>query len=88
MNNTNNIKVQVSFIKKFYETNLLNDNSRFKWYAWKKLFSQIVSVIRKLEINQIKFSSYVRAAYLAIIVFTERLTIYFTLITFVLIIGK
>ena len=53
-------------------------------YAWKKLFSQIVSVIRKLEINQIKFSSYVRAAYLAIIVFTERLTIYFTLITFVL----
>ena len=51
-------------------------------------FSQIVSVIRKLEINQIKFSSYVRTAYLAIIVFTERLTIYFTLITFVLIIGK
>ena len=50
--------------------------------------SQIVSVIRKLEINQIKFSSYVRAAYLAIIVFTERLTVYFTLITFVLIIGK
>ena len=39
-------------------------------------------------VSQIKFSSYVRAAYLAIIVFTERLTIYFTLITFVLIIGK
>ncbi|KAG5309239.1 MRP4 protein, partial [Acromyrmex insinuator] len=50
-----------------------------KMYAWEKSFSQIVSVIRKLEIKQIKFSSYVRAAYLAIIVFAERLTVYFTL---------
>ncbi|XP_012058534.1 PREDICTED: multidrug resistance-associated protein 4-like [Atta cephalotes] len=55
-----------------------------KMYAWEKPFSQIVSVIRKLEIKQIKFSSYVRATYLAIIVFTERLTVYFTIITFVL----
>ncbi|KAG5344008.1 L259 protein, partial [Acromyrmex charruanus] len=55
-----------------------------KMYAWEKPFSQIVSIIRKLEIKQIKFSSYIRAAYLAIIVFTERLTVYFTLITFVL----
>ncbi|KYN28009.1 Multidrug resistance-associated protein 4 [Trachymyrmex cornetzi] len=55
-----------------------------KMYAWEKPFSQIVSIIRKWEIKQIKFSSYVRAAYLAIIVFTERLTVYFTLITFVL----
>ncbi|KAG5307302.1 MRP4 protein, partial [Acromyrmex insinuator] len=44
----------------------------------------IVSVIRNLEIKQIKFSWYVRAAYLAIIVFIERLTVYFILIMFVL----
>ncbi|KAG5343999.1 MRP4 protein, partial [Acromyrmex charruanus] len=56
-----------------------------KMYFWEKPFSQtIVSVIRKLEIKQIKFSLYVHATYLAIIVFTERLTVYFTLITFVL----
>ncbi|KYQ56410.1 Multidrug resistance-associated protein 4, partial [Trachymyrmex zeteki] len=55
-----------------------------KMYAWEKPFSQIVSVIRKLEIKQIKYSSYMRAAYLAIMVFTERLTVYFTLMTFVL----
>ncbi|KAG5317034.1 MRP4 protein, partial [Acromyrmex heyeri] len=55
-----------------------------KMYSWEKPFSQIVSVIRKLEIKQIKFSLYVHATYLAIIVFTERLTVYFTLITFVL----
>ncbi|XP_071557590.1 ATP-binding cassette subfamily C member 4-like [Temnothorax nylanderi] len=55
-----------------------------KMYAWEKPFSKIVSVIRKLEIKEIKFSSYVRATYLAIIVFTERLTLYFTLITYVL----
>lgn len=54
-------------------------------YAWEKPFSKIVSLTRKLEIKKIIFSSYVRAAYLAIIVFTERLTLYFTLITFVLI---
>ncbi|KYN26716.1 Multidrug resistance-associated protein 4, partial [Trachymyrmex cornetzi] len=61
-----------------------NNNVVVKMYAWEKPFSQIVSVIRKLEIKQIKFSPCVRAAYLAIVVFTERLTVYFTLITFVL----
>ncbi|XP_072762869.1 ATP-binding cassette sub-family C member 4 [Anoplolepis gracilipes] len=55
-----------------------------KMYAWEKPFSKIVSVTRALEIKKIKFSSYVRAAYLAIIVFTERLLLYFTLIMFVL----
>lgn len=55
-----------------------------KMYAWEKPFSKIVSITRKLEINKIKFSSYVRAAYLAIIVFTERFLLYITLIMYVL----
>lgn len=55
-----------------------------KMYAWEKPFSKIVSITRTLEIKKIKFSSYVRAAYLAIIVFTERLILYFTLIMYVL----
>lgn len=55
-----------------------------KMYAWEKPFSKIVSITRALEIQKIKFSSYVRAAYLAIIVFTERLLLYFTLMQFVL----
>ncbi|KAL0104962.1 hypothetical protein PUN28_016536 [Cardiocondyla obscurior] len=55
-----------------------------KMYAWEKPFSKIVSMTRELEIEKIKFSSYVRAAYLAIIVFTERLILFFTLIMFVL----
>lgn len=53
-------------------------------YAWEKPFSKIVSITRTLEIDKIKFSSYVRAAYLAIIVFTERLILYITLTTYVL----
>lgn len=53
-------------------------------YAWEKPFSKIVSITRKMEIQKIKFSSYVRAAYLAIIVFTERLILYVTLVMFVL----
>ncbi|XP_036142952.1 multidrug resistance-associated protein 4-like [Monomorium pharaonis] len=55
-----------------------------KMYAWEKPFSKIVNVIRELEINKIKFSSYIRAVCLAILVFTQRLSLYFTLITFVL----
>lgn len=53
-------------------------------YAWEKPFSKIVSITRVLEIDKIKFSSYVRAAYLAIIVFTERLILYITLLMYVL----
>jgi ATP-binding cassette subfamily C (CFTR/MRP) protein 4 len=52
-------------------------------YAWEKAFTTIVSMARILEIQKIKFLSYVRGAYMAVIVFTERLILYFTLITFV-----
>ncbi|XP_014467786.1 PREDICTED: multidrug resistance-associated protein 4-like [Dinoponera quadriceps] len=55
-----------------------------KMYAWEKPFSKIVSITRKLEIHNIKFSAYVRAAYLAIMVFTERITLYITLIMYVI----
>ncbi|XP_011635942.1 multidrug resistance-associated protein 4-like [Pogonomyrmex barbatus] len=55
-----------------------------KMYAWEKPFSKIVCMTRGLEIKIITFSSYVRATYLAIIVFTERIILYFTLIMFVL----
>lgn len=53
-------------------------------YAWEKPFNKIVSMTRAQEIKKIKFSSYVRAVNLAIVVFTERLLLYFTLLTFVL----
>ncbi|KAG5345041.1 MRP4 protein, partial [Acromyrmex heyeri] len=46
---------------------------QMKMYAWEKLFSQIISIIRKLEIKQIKFS---RAAYLVIIVFTDIIILF------------
>ncbi|GAB1868440.1 Multidrug resistance-associated protein 4-like [Camponotus japonicus] len=55
-----------------------------KMYAWEKPFNKIVSITRALEIKKIKFSAYVRATNIAIIVFTERLLLYFTLIMFVL----
>lgn len=55
-----------------------------KMYAWEKPFNKIVSITRALEIKKIKFSAYVRATNMAVIVFTERLLIYFTLVMFVL----
>ncbi|TGZ37304.1 Multidrug resistance-associated protein 4, partial [Temnothorax longispinosus] len=56
-----------------------------KMYTWEKPFSKIVSMTRRLEINKIKLSSYVRATYLAIIISNSRLVFYFTLMLFVLI---
>ncbi|XP_011877743.1 PREDICTED: multidrug resistance-associated protein 4-like [Vollenhovia emeryi] len=55
-----------------------------KMYVWEKPFSKIVSSIRKLEIKKIKLSSYVRGMYLAVSFVSQRLVIYITLITFVL----
>ncbi|XP_011701011.1 PREDICTED: multidrug resistance-associated protein 4-like, partial [Wasmannia auropunctata] len=55
-----------------------------KMYAWEKSFSKIVSMIRGMEIKKIKLSSYVHAANLAILFFIDRLSLYFTLIMFVL----
>ncbi|XP_036143534.1 multidrug resistance-associated protein 4 isoform X2 [Monomorium pharaonis] len=55
-----------------------------KMYVWEKSFSKNVSVIRELEINKMKFLSYVHAGRLATVFFIQRLSLYFTLITFVL----
>lgn len=87
--------ILLTILNKFYKSKILKEKKKIhklsffslqviKMYAWEKPFSKIVSITRALEIKRIKFSSYVRAAYLAIIVFTERLLLYFTLIMFVL----
>ncbi|XP_026726081.1 multidrug resistance-associated protein 4 [Trichoplusia ni] len=53
-----------------------------KMYAWEKPFEQVVALARKNEINCITSASYLRGVYLSFMVFTERLTLYITLLSY------
>ncbi|XP_060810578.1 ATP-binding cassette sub-family C member 4 isoform X2 [Amyelois transitella] len=53
-----------------------------KMYAWEKPFEQVVATARKNEINCITSASYLRGVYLSFMVFTERLTLYITLLSY------
>ncbi|CAG9863422.1 unnamed protein product [Phyllotreta striolata] len=58
-----------------------------KMYAWEKPFEKMVVLSRKLEINFIRKTSYIYGMLTSMSVFTERLSLYIAVITFVLI-GK
>ncbi|KAI5634798.1 ABC transporter domain-containing protein [Phthorimaea operculella] len=51
-------------------------------YAWEKPFEQVVALARKNEIKCITSASYLRGVYLSFMVFTERLTLYITLLSY------
>ncbi|XP_076243257.1 ATP-binding cassette sub-family C member 4 [Calliopsis andreniformis] len=55
-----------------------------KMYAWEKPFMKIVASIRTSEIKKLRLTSYVRGIYLSFAVFTNRLVLFFTLLSFVL----
>lgn len=51
-------------------------------YAWEKPFEKVVALARKNEIKCITSASYLRGVYLSFMVFTERLTLYITLLSY------
>nr|XP_012135510.1 PREDICTED: multidrug resistance-associated protein 4-like isoform X4 [Megachile rotundata] len=53
-----------------------------KMYAWEEPFAKIVAAIRATEIKKIKFASYIRAMCYASAVFTHRIVLFVTLISF------
>ncbi|KAL6423797.1 hypothetical protein ACFW04_010336 [Cataglyphis niger] len=55
-----------------------------KMYTWEKPFQELVNCIRKYEIDVLTLMSYLRGFTLATFVFTERTTLYFTILTYVL----
>nr|CAH7718231.1 unnamed protein product [Callosobruchus chinensis] len=59
-----------------------------KMYAWEKPFEKIVELARKYEVDYITKTSYVRGVTTASYVFTERLTLYLTVVAYVLWSGK
>ncbi|CAK1548553.1 unnamed protein product [Leptosia nina] len=61
---------------------IINGMQVIKMYAWEKPFEQVVALARKNEINCITSASYLRGVYLSFMVFTERLTLYITLLSY------
>ncbi|CAG9860399.1 unnamed protein product [Phyllotreta striolata] len=58
-----------------------------KMYAWEKPFEKMVTLSRKLEVNYIRKSSYIFGMISSMAVFAERLCLYVTVMTVVLL-GK
>ncbi|XP_043265995.1 ATP-binding cassette subfamily C member 4-like [Colletes gigas] len=55
-----------------------------KMYTWEKPFEKLVSIARSYEVDVLLLSSYIRGFTLATFVFTERSTLFFTIMTYVL----
>lgn len=55
-----------------------------KMYAWEKPFETMVEYARQKEINVIKYVSYIRGILLSFIMFTTRVSIFISLVSFAL----
>lgn len=55
-----------------------------KMYAWEKPFEKMVELLRKKEVDVISKTSYIKSVSIALMVFTERLTLYITVVAYVL----
>ncbi|XP_050594410.1 ATP-binding cassette sub-family C member 4-like isoform X2 [Bombus affinis] len=55
-----------------------------KMYTWEQPFEKLVSFVRSQEIDVLTVASYLRGFTLATFVFTERTTLYFTIMAYVL----
>ncbi|XP_063913516.1 probable multidrug resistance-associated protein lethal(2)03659 [Zophobas morio] len=55
-----------------------------KMYTWEKPFAKLVDVARKLEIHQIRITSYIRALNMSFTIFLNRTAIFLCILTYVL----
>ncbi|XP_063913515.1 probable multidrug resistance-associated protein lethal(2)03659 [Zophobas morio] len=55
-----------------------------KMYTWEKPFAKLVDVARKLEIHQIRVTSYIRALNMSFTIFLNRAAIFLCILTYVL----
>nr|CAD7589683.1 unnamed protein product [Timema genevievae] len=55
-----------------------------KMYAWEKPFANMVALVRRSEIDLVRSTSYLRGVYMSFMVFTERTSLFVTLIAYVL----
>ncbi|XP_014472274.1 PREDICTED: multidrug resistance-associated protein 4-like isoform X2 [Dinoponera quadriceps] len=62
---------------------IINGIQVIKIYTWEKPFQELVSRARKYEVDVLTLTSYLRGFTLATFVFTERTTLYFTIMAYV-----
>ncbi|XP_034236432.1 probable multidrug resistance-associated protein lethal(2)03659 [Thrips palmi] len=55
-----------------------------KMYAWEVPFQKMVTIARKLEVNQIMNTNYIRGTIVSFIIFAKRFSIFAALLTFAL----
>ncbi|KAG8235220.1 hypothetical protein J437_LFUL015912 [Ladona fulva] len=53
-----------------------------KMYTWEKPFAKLVALARKKEIKEIRSASYIRGMYLSFVIFTTRLAIFCSVISY------
>ncbi|XP_076650867.1 ATP-binding cassette sub-family C member 4 isoform X2 [Halictus rubicundus] len=63
---------------------IINGIQVIKMYTWEIPFEKLVSVVRSREVDVLTISSYLRGFTLATFVFTERTTLYFTIMAYAL----
>lgn len=51
-------------------------------YAWERPFEKIVSAAREHELSAVMGASYLRGVYMSFMVFTERASLYITLLAY------
>ncbi|KAF5283708.1 hypothetical protein FQR65_LT13743 [Abscondita terminalis] len=59
-----------------------------KMYTWEKSFAKLVALARRYEIKSLRRTSYVRACLLSFSTFTTRLSLFFTVLAYVLLGSK
>ncbi|KAF2894430.1 hypothetical protein ILUMI_11737 [Ignelater luminosus] len=59
-----------------------------KMYTWEKPFAKLVSLARRFEIKSIRATSYIRGIVLSFIMFTTRISIFVTILAYVLFDNK
>lgn len=58
-----------------------------KMYSWEKPFAKLITYTRKLELNMIRKTSYIRAIHMTSMLFTTRMALFCTMLTIVLAYG-
>lgn len=58
-----------------------------KMYAWEKPFAKLVAYTRKLELNVVRKTSYIRGVHMTSMLFTTRMALFCTMLAMVLIYG-
>ncbi|KAJ6642101.1 ATP-binding cassette sub-family C member 4 [Pseudolycoriella hygida] len=59
-----------------------------KMYAWEKPFAKLIAQARKMELNIVRKSSYVRGLYMTFLLFTTRMALFCTMLSIVLLYGS